>query len=165
MIVLGIDPGIAITGWSVVEEKNGKQKLLGYGTIETSKDITLPKRLITLYNDLNILISKYSPEVAVLERIFFNTNTKSAIIVGQARGVAMLTCEKNKLECIEYTPLQVKMALTGYGRADKNQMQQMVKTIFGLKTVPQPDDAADAVAIALGHCFSYRGREMLNFKY
>ncbi len=161
MIVLGIDPGIAITGWAIVSEEKGKVRLIASGAITTSADLSTSDRLVKLHKSLNLLISRYHPDTASLENLFFNTNAKTALIVGQARGVVQLALSQAKIPIIEYTPLQVKMSLTGYGRADKNQIQQMVKTILKLPKILTPDDVADAAAIALTHCFSYKLRERI----
>jgi len=160
MIVLGIDPGIAITGVVILNEEKGKQTLLHSEGITTTQKLSLAQRLLKLYEQLTFLIKTHKPDVAVLENLFFNTNAKTALIVGQARGVVQLALAQNKLEIVEYTPLQVKMALTGYGRADKNQIQQMVKQILKLPKILTPDDVADAAAIALTHCFSYKLRNL-----
>lgn len=162
MIVLGIDPGIAITGVVILNEEKGKQTLLHSEGITTTQKLSLAQRLLKLYEQLTFLIKTHKPDVAVLENLFFNTNAKTALIVGQARGVVQLALAQNKLEIVEYTPLQVKMALTGYGRADKNQIQQMVKQILKLPKILTPDDVADAAAIALTHCFSYKLRMHAN---
>ena len=156
MIVLGIDPGIAITGCAIVEDCKGKQNLLYSETITTSAKTNVSLRLLTLYKALSYLVKKHKPDLAALESLFFNTNAKTAMIVGQARGVVQLVCAQNNLQVTEYTPLQVKMALTGYGRAEKNQMQNMVKQILKLPEILTPDDTSDAAAIALTHCFSYK---------
>ena len=156
MIVLGIDPGIAITGIAIVEENKGKQTLTYHTAINTSSKLPTPDRLIKLHKELINIITAYKPDIAVLESLFWGTNVKTALIVGQARGVVQLAIAQAKIPIVEYTPLQVKMALTGYGRADKNQIQQMVKTIFKLPKILSPDDVADAAAIALTHLFSYK---------
>jgi len=156
MLVLGIDPGIAITGCALVEEFKGKQVLIQSRAVFTPASMSTAKRLEKIYEALNDLINTYNPDVSALESLFFNTNAKTALIVGQARGVVQLVLEKNNIPITEYTPLQVKMALTGYGRADKNQIQMMVKTILKLPAVLSPNDVADAAAIALTHCFSYK---------
>ncbi len=161
MLVLGIDPGIAITGWAIVSEEKGKVNLLSSGAITTSADLSTSDRLLKLHKLLSLLISKYHPDAASLESLFFNTNAKTALIVGQARGVIQLALSQQKIPIIEYTPLQVKMALTGYGRADKNQIQQMVKTILKLPKILSPNDVADAAAIALTHCFSYKLKKLV----
>lgn len=160
MLVLGIDPGIAIAGWAVVKEEKGIVTLLSSGAITTSAGFSTSDRLLKLHKSLNKLIVSHKPDSASLESLFFNTNAKTALIVGQARGVVMLALSHQKIPIAEYTPLQVKMALTGYGRADKNQIQQMVKTILKLPKILTPDDIADAAAIALTHCFSYKLRQL-----
>lgn len=156
MLVLGIDPGIAITGIALVSEEKGKQTLVHAGAITTKSTSPTPERLSKLNQSLTDLILKYHPDVASLESLFFNTNAKTALIVGQARGVVQLVLNQNHIPITEYTPLQVKMAITGYGRADKKQIQQMVKTLLNLPAILTPDDVADAAAIALTHCFSYK---------
>ncbi|MFA6227696.1 MAG: crossover junction endodeoxyribonuclease RuvC [Patescibacteria group bacterium] len=148
-IILGIDPGIADTGFGVIEENCGQFRLLDYGSIKTDKKKSLSLRLLALHEQLTALVKKHQPELAVVEQLFFCTNVKTALIVGQARGVILLTLMQNQLELIELTPLQVKQGLTGYGQADKKQVQQMVKIILNLKTSPKPDDAADALAMAI----------------
>lgn len=156
MIVLGIDPGFAITGVAVVAEEKNKQTLLFADGIITSPKESFSRRLFLIYEKLDGILKKYHPDIAVLENLFFNTNAKTAFLVGQSRGVIQLALVKNNLSIVEYTPLQVKMALTGYGRAEKNQIQIMVKQILKLPNVLTPDDVADAAAIALTHCFSYK---------
>lgn len=156
MLVLGIDPGIAITGAALVEEHKGKVSLISHIPLITPKTLTTPERLLHLYNSLISLISQYHPDVCALENLFFNTNAKTALIVGQARGVVQMALTQHKIPIVEYTPLQVKMAITGYGRAEKSQIQQMVKQILKLPKILFPDDVADAAAIALTHCFSYK---------
>jgi len=148
-IILGIDPGIADTGFGVIEESAGELHCLGYGSIKTKKDLTLSQRILELEKELQKIIKKYQPDLACVEQLFFCNNAKTALIVGQARGVVLLTLSKNKLPLLEFTPLQVKQAVTGYGSADKKQIQQMVKIILALKEIPRPDDAADALAIAI----------------
>lgn len=151
MIILGIDPGYAILGWGVVEMKGNHFKALDYGSVTTDSKMAMPDRLKVLYNSLMDIIVRYEPDVASIEELFFNTNAKTAILVGQARGVAVLACANSGLEIDEYTPLQIKQALVGYGRAEKKQVQLMVKTILNLKEVPKPDDTADALAAAICH--------------
>ena len=160
MLVLGIDPGIAITGIAFVLEEKGDVSLLSHKSLTTPTTLTTPARLERIYSQLVKLVKLVKPDVASLESLFFNTNAKTALIVGQARGVVQLALCQQKIPITEYTPLQVKMALTGYGRADKNQIQQMVKTILKLPTILKPDDVADAAAIALTHCFSYKLRHL-----
>ena len=156
MIVLGIDPGLATMGWGVLNNERGRYQTVDYGVVLTPKDETLPVRLAMLEEGVNRLIDKYKPEEIALEELFFNNNVTTAINVAQARGVILLTCVKNCGRLYEYTPLQIKQALTGYGRADKKQIQIMVKTLLKLDAVPRPDDAADALAVALTHCQTSR---------
>ena len=151
MRILGIDPGYAIMGYGVVELIGNKFKVIEYGSIMTESRKKMTDRLKHLYYELMQLINRTDPDVAAIEELFFNTNTTTAIKVGQARGVSILACANSGIETNEYTPLQVKMALTGYGRADKKQVQHMTKTILNLKEVPKPDDTADALAIAICH--------------
>ncbi len=151
MRILGIDPGYAIMGYGVVELIGNKFKVIEYGSIMTESRKNMTDRLKHLYYELMQLINRTDPDVAAIEELFFNTNTTTAIKVGQARGVSILACANSGIETNEYTPLQVKMALTGYGRADKKQVQHMTKTILNLKEVPKPDDTADALAIAICH--------------
>ena len=151
MIVLGIDPGLATMGWGVLNSERGRYETVDYGVVLTPKDETLPVRLAMLEEGVNKLVANYKPEEIALEELFFNNNITTGINVAQARGVILLTCVKNCGRLYEYTPLQIKQALTGYGRADKKQMQIMVKTLLRLDTIPKPDDAADALAVALTH--------------
>ena len=154
MRILGIDPGLARCGWAIVEVESSKLKAQDYGCIETSAKQNTEKRLVAVYKQIESLIKKYKPEILAIEDLFFGTNSKTAFVVGQARGVILLAAAEKNLSVAVYTPLQVKMAVTGYGRADKNQIGQMVKTILKLKSIPKPDDTADALAIALTHAFS-----------
>ncbi len=151
MRILGIDPGTATVGWGVIEIVGGKTELLGYGHISTAKELPLSKRLLEIATDIRDLIAQYTPDEAAIEELFFFKNQKTVISVGQARGAILLTLEEKNVIISGYTPLQVKQALTNYGRADKTQIQMMVKAILKLKEIPQPDDAADAIAIALCH--------------
>jgi len=143
-VILGIDPGIADTGFGVIKEERGKLSCLCYGTIKNLAD-----RLFFLHKELSKIIKKYQPQAAAVEQLFFNKNVKTALIVGQARGVAILTLKQGLLPVLEYTPSQVKQAVSSYGQASKLQVQKMVKLILGLKELPKPDDAADALAIAI----------------
>jgi crossover junction endodeoxyribonuclease RuvC len=154
MRILGIDPGIGRCGWGVIEVEKSKLKMLNCGCIETSPKKTVEKRLEEIHNAISKLIRTYSPDALAIEELFFNTNAKTAFVVGQARGVILLAAAQNNLESAIYTPLQVKLALTGYGRAEKPQVGQMVKTLLSLKEVPKPDDTADGLAIAITHAFS-----------
>lgn len=153
MIILGVDPGLARLGWSIVKNNENKQKLIDYGCITTSQKDDVNKRLLIIYQKLEHIIKKYKPDIACLEKLFFNTNAKTAFIVGEARGVIKICSLLHKIPIMEFTPLQIKSTITGYGRADKNQIQQMVKTLLKLENIPKPDDAADAIAVALSYCF------------
>ncbi len=160
MRILGIDPGLGRAGWGIVDVADGKAKAVNYGCIETSKDSSEADRIKILYEELKKIIDEYSPGVLSVEKLFFNKNVKTALSVGQARGVIILAGINKGLIIEEYTPLQVKIAVSGYGRADKNQMGQMVMSNFGLKSIPKPDDAADALAIALTHAVSFKIRNL-----
>jgi crossover junction endodeoxyribonuclease RuvC len=151
LTILGLDPGTAITGWGVIKEIRKEPKLEAFGCIETSKTKCTVDRLREIARDLEEIIRKYKPDEVAVEDLFFFKNLKTAIKVAQARGVLLLIAGKGKVSVAEYTPLQVKQAITGYGRADKAQVQFMVKNILNLKTIPKPDDAADALAVAICH--------------
>lgn len=151
MKILGIDPGTATVGWGVIDIDGGKTTTLAYGHISTSKDLALPKRLAEISHDIADIIREYQPEEAAVEELFFSNNQKTAIAVAQARGCILLTLDNLCVSISGYTPLEVKQALTNYGKAEKAQVQLMVKSILKLKNVPKPDDAADALAIALCH--------------
>ncbi|MDO4552692.1 MAG: crossover junction endodeoxyribonuclease RuvC [Bacillota bacterium] len=151
MRILGIDPGYAILGYGFVDMKGNHFQPAAYGAVVTEKDLEMPDRLKQLYAGLMELIDLHRPDVAAIEELFFNKNTKTALLVGQARGVAILACVNSGLPVYEYTPLQIKQALVGYGRAEKLQVQAMVKTILNLKEAPKPDDTADALAAAICH--------------
>ncbi len=159
MRTLGVDPGTATTGFAIVEENCKSLKLIDYGCIKTSKAIDMPDRLRIISEKLEAIIEKYNPNNIAVEDLFFCNNAKTAIKVGQARGVILLVAALAKLKVFEYTPLQVKMALTGYGKADKKQVQYMVKKILGCKDVPKQDDASDAIAIAICHLNSHKMKE------
>ena len=151
MIILGIDPGIAIVGWGVIEYNNSKFKTLDYGAIRTPAGMPVATRLSLIYDELNAIIDKYKPEHIAIEELFWNTNQKTGIQVSEARGVVLLCAEQKGLVIHEYTPLQVKQAVVGYGRAEKKQVITMVTSMLGLKDPPKPDDTADALAIAICH--------------
>ena len=152
MIILGIDPGIATTGFGVIEKlPNGNTVAVDYGVVLTPKDESLPVRLALLEEGIHKILDRYSPEEVALEELFFTKNITTGIAVAQARGVTLLTCVKKCGKLFEYKPMQIKQALTGYGRADKQQMQHVVASILRLKSLPKPDDAADALAVALCH--------------
>ncbi len=149
-IILGIDPGIADTGFGVIKlKKDGKLFCLEYGSIKTSPKEDLATRIEKLFVDLNKIIKKHKPDIISVEELFFNKNVKTALIVGQARGVVLLAAKTSRAKLVEFTPLQVKQAVSTYGRADKTQIQRMVKMILNLDEIPRPDDAADALAVAI----------------
>ena len=154
MIILGIDPGIAIVGWGVVDYTGNKFKVLGYGSIQTPAGMKTEDRLCIVYDELKKIIEKYSPEYMTIEELFWNTNQKTGIRVSEARGVLLLCARQHRLKISEYTPLQVKQAVVGYGRAEKKQVISMVTMLLGLPKPPKPDDTADALAIAICHAHS-----------
>ena len=161
MITLGIDPGIATTGFGIIqEEQDGSLLVLNFGVIHTTSDRSQAERLVQLYKRIKELILLHRPEMGAVEKLFFERNVRTAISVGQARGVALLAMAELNLQIGEYTPLEVKQAVSGYGGADKNQVQQMVMMILGLETIPHPDDAADALAVAICHIHSSKIRNM-----
>lgn len=149
MIILGIDPGYAIVGYGAISVVGSKQKLIDYGAITTPKTESMPNRLFYIAEEMEKVLQKYSPDAIAVEELFFYNNQKTAIAVAEARGALLVPCLKSKAKLYEFTPMQVKQALTGYGREDKNQIQQMVKILLGLDKIPKPDDAADALAIAI----------------
>lgn len=151
MIILGIDPGYAIVGFGVIEYKNNHFKTIDYGAITTEAGLNFNRRLEIIYDELTALMEKYKPDALSVEKVFYNSNAKTVIDVSQARGVIMLAAQKNKIPVFEYTPLQVKQSVVGYGRAEKKQIQEMVKRILFLEKVPKPDDTADALAMAVCH--------------
>jgi crossover junction endodeoxyribonuclease RuvC len=151
MIILGIDPGYAIVGYGVIKYEANRFSVIDYGAITTPAGMPFVERLDVIYNDLNMLFKKYKPEAMAIEKLFYNTNAKTVIDVGQARGALILAAQKNALEIAEYTPLQVKQSVVGYGRAEKKQVQEMTKLILNLAKIPKPDDTADALAIAICH--------------
>ena len=165
-LILGIDPGTAIMGYGLVRAVNdpaadGDFEMVEYGALTTPAGTPLARRLLSLYSQLQALLDRYHPVEMVVEELFFNKNTTTAIAVGQARGVALLAAASHNINVREYTPLQVKQSLTGYGRATKDQVQQMVRLQLNLDFTPQPDDAADALALAICHLRSRRFLERL----
>ena len=166
MTILGIDPGIATVGYGLIQYENGCFGTIATGAIETPAGIDVEDRIEMVYDDLCELIKMYSPTEMSIEELFFNTNQKTAIAVAEARGAILLAAKKNRLNIAEYTPIQVKLAVTGYGRAEKKQVQEMVKIILGLPKVPKPDDAADALALAIchAHCGGSRIQQFYNGK-
>lgn len=151
MRILGIDPGYAIMGYAVLDYIGNKFVPVDYGSITTDANTPNEERLKILYDDLNKIIEVYHPDEASIEELFYNTNATTAIMVGEARGMVLLACANNGIKISEYTPLEIKSSLTGYGRADKKQVQTMVKMILGLNETPKPDDTADAIAAAICH--------------
>ncbi|WP_368294397.1 crossover junction endodeoxyribonuclease RuvC [Dehalobacter sp. TBBPA1] len=154
MLILGIDPGTAIMGYGLIEKNGQKLSPVTYSCWRTPSDLPMPDRLRMLYESLEDFLGEYSPDVMAVEELFFNRNTTTAITVGQARGVILLSAARRNIEVFEYTPLQVKQAVVGYGKADKKQIQYMVKAILSLQETPKPDDTADALGIAICHAHS-----------
>ncbi len=165
MIILGIDPGIAIVGWGVIEtDKSGiRQRAVDFGAITTSSSMKTEDRLLYLHREMNGILRKYTPDAAAIEELFFNTNQKTGIIVAEARGVILLSLRANDVPIYEYTPLQIKNSVAGYGRADKKMMTDMVTLLLRLKEKPKPDDTADALAAAI--CHGYTGTSRLQEYY
>jgi len=163
-VVVGIDPGTAKTGYGIVrEQENGELEWIAHGVVTTPSDWDEPKRLLELYQKLCEILSTYKPDCCAVEKLFFQKNVKTAISVGQGRGAALIAAAASDLPVGEYTPLEVKLAVVGYGSADKGQVQQMVKVLLGLSDIPQPDDAADALAVAICHLHSTRRNQLLNY--
>jgi crossover junction endodeoxyribonuclease RuvC len=152
MIILGIDPGYAIVGWGVIEYSGSRFRTLGYGSIQTPAGMPIIDRLEMIYKGMRELIEKYHPDQMAIEELFFTNNQKTGIVVAEARGIILLAAHLSGIEIGEYTPLQVKQAVVGYGRAEKKQVITMVTGLLGLKEPPKPDDTADALAIAICHC-------------
>ncbi len=163
MVILGIDPGLAIVGWGVLECVKGKFRVMGYGSIQTKAGLPVEERIKQIYESMNIIIDKYKPEVMAIEELFWNTNQKTGISVAEARGVILLAAHMKGLQINEYTPLQVKQAVVGYGRAEKKQVITMVTSILNLQKPPKPDDTADALAIAI--CQGHAGSSVLGKYY
>lgn len=164
MIILGIDPGLAIVGYSVIEYKGSNCIPLEYGAITTDSKALFPDRIKIIYTELLDIIDQYKPEDLAIEELFFNKNVKTAIKVGQARGVEILAAINKGLNIYEYTPLQIKQATVGYGRAEKHQVQEMVKVLLNLKEIPKPDDVADALAVSICHASSLKFKEEFRMK-
>ncbi len=160
MIVLGIDPGTATTGYGIIKYCGNKLTPIDCGVILTQASLDMPTRLSIIHSKLQLIIDQYKPEHMAVEDLYFSKNTKTGLSVGHARGVVLLSGKENNLLIGEYTPLQVKQAVVGYGRAEKSQVQKMVTIILGLSETPKPDDAADALAIALTHAVSYKIRNL-----
>lgn len=151
MIILGVDPGIAIVGWGVIEYHNGRMRAMDYGAITTSSDMRTEDRIAAVYREMTEIIEKYTPDAMAIEELFFNTNQKTGIIVAEARGVLLLAARLRNVPVYEYTPLQIKQSVVGYGRAEKHQIIQMVTMFLHLEKPPKPDDTADALACAITH--------------
>lgn len=151
LVIFGIDPGYAIVGCGVVKYERGEFALMGYGAVTTDKDMPFNERLEKIYTDLTELLVRFKPDAVSIEKLYFNTNQKTAIDVAQARGVIVLAVQNLKIPIFEYTPLQVKQSIVGYGRAEKIQVQTMTKMFLHLDKIPKPDDAADALALAICH--------------
>lgn len=151
MIILGIDPGYGLVGYGILKKEGGNIEALDFGCISTDKSEKLTRRLEIISECMHILIDKWKPDEMAIEKLFFNKNITTGIPVAQARGVILLAAQEKNIPIYQYTPQNIKMALTGMGKADKKQMQFMVKTLLGLKEVPKPDDAADALAVAICH--------------
>lgn len=160
MIILGIDPGIAIVGWGVIDYSGfgSKPRPIAYGSITTDSTEKTEDRLMRVFENISLIIEKYKPEAAAIEELFFNTNQKTGIIVAEARGVIILACRRAGIPIFEYTPLQIKQAVVGYGRADKHQVIEMVTMFLGLAKPPKPDDTADALAAAICHAHTGTSR-------
>ncbi len=151
MRILGIDPGYAIVGYGVIDYQNTRFSVVDYGAILTDAGTPFNERLEQIYDETSAIMQKWKPDAMAIEKLFYNTNAKTVIDVGQARGALVLAAQKNRLEIAEYTPLQVKQSVVGYGRAEKKQVQEMTKLILNLPKIPKPDDTADALAIAICH--------------
>ena len=164
MVILGIDPGLALLGWGVVEAVGGRLKLLGYGVVETKAGTPQPQRLRAIQLGIRDVISIYKPDEIAFEELFFARNVTTALSVGAARGAAVIAAAEYTENLYEYTPMQIKQAVTGYGKADKHQIQQMVKLLLNMKEIPKPDDAADGIAAAITHAHSLHAREMFRMK-
>ena len=164
MRILGIDPGLATLGWGVIEAEGSRYRLVQYGTLDTYPRDTFPTRLGSLYAGVKGLIETFKPDEIAFEELFFSKNITTGIQVAGARGVALAACQSYTDRLFEYTPMQIKQALTGYGSAEKKQMQQMVRIRLGIAEIPKPDDAADAVACAITHAQAGRMREQFKIK-
>ena len=161
MRVLGIDPGYGITGYSIIDYEGNRFKLVSSGAIKTNAGVSFPLRLTKIFDDLNLIIDEFKPDAISVEELFFNNNAKTAINVAQARGVVLIVGCKRNIPTFEYTPLQIKQAVTGYGRADKMQVQRMVKTILNVEKLPKLDDTTDSMAAAICHAHSAKFSEKL----
>lgn len=159
MTILGIDPGLATMGWGVIHYDGVRPRVIDYGALITPPDMPMPQRLLSLFDGVEELCTRFDPDDIAMEELFFCKNVTTAIAVGEARGAAMVAMRKHTNNLFEYTPMQIKQAVTGYGKADKKQVQQMVKLLLNLEEIPRPDDAADGLAIAITHAHSMRMRQ------
>ena len=164
MIVLGIDPGLATLGWGVIESEHGRQRLVNYGCILTTPQQRFPDRLKQIGQDMHALLQTYKPDEIAFEELFFAKNVTTALTVGAARGVSIAVCAAYTDALYEYTPMQVKQAIVGYGKAEKQQVQQMVKMLLHMDAIAKPDDAADAIAIALTHAATGPAKQQFKMK-
>lgn len=164
LIILGVDPGLATMGWGVIETNGSKHRLLQYGTLGTPAGEALPLRLRSIFVGLEQLISTYQPDHIAVEELFFARNVTTALSVGAARGVALVAAVQHTENLYEYTPMQIKQAVVGYGKADKQQVQTMVRLLLNLTEIPRPDDAADALAVAITHAHSSRQQSLFKIK-
>jgi crossover junction endodeoxyribonuclease RuvC len=164
MVILGIDPGVATIGFGIIRAERGKNTLIQYGVITTPPGIPLSERLVQIYNDMEQLIDTFKPDEIVVEELFFSKNITTGMAVSAARGVALVAVVQRTDNLYEYTPMQIKQAVTGYGGADKHQVQQMVKMLLNMKDIARPDDAADALAVALTHANSMNMKKMFKIQ-
>lgn len=164
MIILGIDPGIAIMGYGVIESDGNRHRLIQYGALTTAAHTPTPSRLRAIFTGVNQLMDMFMPDDVAFEELFFARNVTTALMVGAARGAAIISAAEYTESLYEYTPMQIKQAVTGYGKADKKQIQQMVKLLLGMKEIPKPDDAADAIACAITHCQCGAAKEQFRMK-
>ena len=164
MIILGIDPGLATLGYGVIEADNQKRRMIQYGTLSTAAGQAMPHRLRAIYQGMNQLMDIYKPDEVAFEELFFSKNITTGIAVSHARGVALLAVAQRTDDLYEYTPMQIKQAVTGWGGADKHQVQMMVKMLLNMKEIARPDDAADALAVALTHANSMNMKKMFKIK-
>ena len=160
MTILGIDPGYAIVGWGVLEYSGSRFCVKGYGAITTPAGMDFPRRLEMIYRDMQTVLQRYHPDVLSIEKLYFTNNKTTGIDVAQARGVILLSATQTNMQVYEYTPMQVKQAITGYGKAAKKQIQEMTRMMLHLETIPKPDDTADALGMAIAHCHCSRSRLM-----
>lgn len=164
MIILGIDPGLALMGYGIIESNGIKHKLINYGVLSTAAHSPTPQRLRTIFTGVNQLMDIYNPDEVAFEELFFAKNVTTGMAVSAARGAALVAAAQRTENLYEYTPMQIKQAITGYGKADKKQIQQMVKMLLRMEEIPKPDDAADAIACAITHCQAGRMREQFRMK-